>query len=1329
MGKKKQSDKSTSPKEPEVPSRRSSLSNPDTAPTTPPRLKEPEVSLPQSSLRLLGADRDKHLSRLGIRNLRGLLDFEPLQLARFLLAVSRGLVPVPQMEHFVKEEFVFREPRDAITLPVAALRNVTEDQAQILVGIGVRTIGDLTQLGQEADKKVLENNGFSERPSAPAQLLPGLLGSVASSVRFTTFIRDVDLRKLKLSVDPDCVIALPLSGSLTNIDPKQASDLLEDFFKNPDPNLELRKIYERLEKLMKEGGSLSNIFENQKCPVIHLGYICEHRQRWINLGTNLGEVVHSVSLAPGESRNIALVNWRRRQLTALEEHTTTSERLTATFVQNRAFEEITSAVAREHQFGQTQTESNTAATATSFVGAGAAVGGIAVGATGAVIGGVIGSVVEPGLGTAIGAVAGGAVGAAVGGAAGAAAGGLVYTGSQVLGMIEADTEGNRKIAADVQQRIALSTSQTASAVRSLWSTVVVEDTQAESVEATTSNITNYNHMHALNIEYYEVLQHYLTRIELGRVQPILFLPFTFFDFTGFRFVRDYWDVVRLYIDDEGLRAQGDAYFVTEGPPELPDRLPVPPVPVPPGTQQSPILKNLRIDVLFKTLLLPTTIDLGVMQGNTEISASNTDGVPGNDLDGYDWGNRYTFDDIPDAQEISAVNLSRNQFPFNVEVKYRIRVNRGRLFSDNNELDNLKGQGIASNKIIRVDDSRQTFTIPWKPAADFQAEDAQDLEEYKKACVERAKVLAKNQARLAAYEVLVENTERFKQRLQRLILRRRHFFTRVILNAIEPEEMTQLLEAIKIGHAEASDSNLGIPLSEIANTIPLGMTAGALVLKLKRLDEEKSQKLSKSLGINMEELKTLLEYSNKTITFLEEFKKSDEMVQTDHVYVPTGGLFAEAILGQANSAEYLNMERYFNWQDSPIPHQAPPIQPVGTESRFQQGEVNVNVPEGNLQVINPVNLPDPTGLQGVLTAIQNPNLFRDMSKATEMAGIIGSLSTLAGQMGQAASTMTGQAAQQALQAATEVSKAAAGMAQSMMSEAFTQAGGAFNTLTSQGAALNQAAKIDETHATTASDSGLDTTEDSGTTSEAPPSLQEETFRRMTGVDGSGVVFANLPQSSAEAITDGSASLIGDPEGSIDLSQTMKSYIDGLSKCDGGSCVAASLLYFTEACKAIGSATVTVSTLDGDFEVPSIAGLNGANIPARNLLILWFSSSTAKIWPKLPRKCRSAGAPGALLYADLVENREIKSSATGWPSGLTAGAILQLWRSEEEYRELRDNRIKPSLGHSCVFHKYKDSNTIVISDQMELAYEVTYPFLGLRYVLAANLSRARLQGISI
>jgi hypothetical protein len=1054
------------------------------------------------SLQRLGAVRGAQLARLGLGTLRELLDYEPLRSARVLAAAARGLID-PGLEPLVTAEYAGGDAGGALGWPVGALHGVGAEAAKTLAAIGVKTIGDLAQLGKEADQAVLDahqDNGFSERPSAPSELLPSPVGSVTTSSRYASFVRDKEIRSLRLSVDADCLVPLPISGFLVK-----------------DPSA-------------RRPPSLADIFTAQTCPVIHLGYMCDHRHTWINLGTHLGEVVHSVSLAPGESRNIALVNWRRRQLTALEEHTTTSERLTATFVQNRALEEVTGAVAREHQSGRTQTEANTAVTAAGLAGAGAVVGGVALGATGA----IIGTVVEPGAGTAIGA----AVGAAVGAAAGVAAGGLVFAGSQALGMIEAASEGDRDVVADVQQRISLSTSQNASAVRSLWSTVVVEDAQAEAVDVRTSNITNYNHMHALNIEYYEVLQHYLARLDVVGVRPIVLLPFAFFDFTSFKYVRDYWDAVRGHVGDEQLRAQGDAYFIQEAVPSAPDLLPVPPLPTPPGAAAALTLTDLQIDLIFKAadglggtvLNFVSDVDLEVMKGSESVLPVPPEGTALSGLDADEKGKRFMFPTIADAQLVSKVRLERSQL-VNTDVRYRIRVYKGKLTQGSATVDDLAGENIATNATIKADSSDLTFDRSWTPAAAALAATQEALQAFNHLVAEHNAVIAENEQRQAAFEALVQDMTRFEQRLQRLVARRRNFFTRVILDAIEPEEITRILESLRVVGAGARTA--GIPLSTIAHTVPLGTTAGAFVLRLKRLDRRAVERMFAGVRTVSRDLVDLCRYADATQAHFAEPDVQRALTRADHVYLPTGGLFAEAILGRANGAEFLDMERYFNWKDSPIPHQPPAIDAVSAASRAQQQEINVHTPTGTINVMSPAALPDPTGLTGVLAAVQNANLFRDMSKATELAGIVGNLTTLAGQMGQAASTMTGQAAQQALQAATQIGQTAATLAQAMMSEALQQAGTAFATLTEQGAALNEAARLDQArdggasvpggagqpgagsgqdHGASGSDSGGNGFFGSGgdtLVATAPaPSLQEETFRQLTGTGGHGVTLANF-----------------------------------------------------------------------------------------------------------------------------------------------------------------------------------------------------------------------------
>lgn len=982
-----------------------------------------------TGLRSLGDERAHALAHLGFRSLSDLMTFKPLHAARTLLAVSRGRLPVEDARGLL-DDVRIDELATAMALPAAHLHGMNEEAARVFASIGMRTVSDVAALASELDEAIAAmeaTNGFSERPSAPPQLLPGVIGSIASTVRYSSFIRDTELRNLKFTVRKECAVDLPLSTD------------------------------------KKYPASLREIFEQLQCSVAHLGYICDHRQRWINLGTHLGEVVHSIALAPGESRNIAFVNWRRRQITSLEQQTRTSESLSATFVQNRALEEVTSAVAREHQNGGSQTQANTAATAAGVVGA------LAVGAG---IGAAIGTAVTPGIGTAIGATIGAGV-------AGVAAAGLVHTGAQALGKIESDTDGTRDIVANVQQRISLSTTQNASAVRSLWTTGVVEDAQAESVEATTSNITNYNHMHSLNIEYYEVLQHFLTRVELEGVQPVLYLPFRFLDFYNLRFIRDYWDAVRPHIHEEDLQDQGDLYFtqdIDDG--EPPALLPVPPRIV---ADQGKVT-GLRIQLMF-TYDKPVSLDLAVLAGDDVYAGVEDDVRTAGDVR----TRNFTIPTISDARSITAIRVVADRDD-DARLKVTVRILEG-TEKNNSETLTLRREDVGSVTFTR---EHQTKDVSWAPPA---LEGSENLKKIKIRDARIAAIERINEQRVAAYEQLVANGARFEQRLYSYVVRRRHFFTRVILESIEPEELIQLLESLRIGFTAAGNPDFGIPLSTFADTIPVGITSGAIILRMKRLTTDRIREIARALVIDQEvpELVSLFTYADETLTRYEDPARRAEVATSDHVYLPTAGLFAEAILGRSNSAEYLDMERYFHWQDAPIPHQPPTISPLSTDSRFQRGEVNVTMPEGSLQVINPVAMPDPVTTSGALAALGNGGLFRDMSGRAELAGIISSLTTLAGQIGQSAAGMTGAAAQQALQAASQLGQTAAGLASGIVSDSFAAATPPPVSATREGAALNQQEKLDEQMAKAAQP---------GSTTPPPSQSRQDIARRAAGLPQQG-----------------------------------------------------------------------------------------------------------------------------------------------------------------------------------------------------------------------------------
>jgi hypothetical protein len=94
-----------------------------------------------------------------------------------------------------------------------------------------------------------------------------------------------------------------------------------------------------------------------------------------------------------------------------------------------------------------------------------------------------------------------------------------------------------------------------------------------------------------------------------------------------------------------------------------------------------------------------------------------------------------------------------------------------------------------------------------------------------------------------------------------------------------------------------------------------------------------------------------------------------------VSLPTGGLFAEAVLGRSIASERLDLSRFWNWQDSPIPFAPTDIEEPSTESR--QSVVELIRPESapTSAVAPPVqDAPDPSGAAAVLAALTDKELI-------------------------------------------------------------------------------------------------------------------------------------------------------------------------------------------------------------------------------------------------------------------------------------------------------------------------------------------------------------------
>ncbi|MFM9705689.1 hypothetical protein [Streptomyces galilaeus] len=211
------------------------------------------------------------------------------------------------------------------------------------------------------------------------------------------------------------------------------------------------------------------------------GMIVTTEQSWSAQGVTLGRLLHSLALAPGESTKVAVVDWQRTTKATGTETASEAETLAGTTDQNRSISEVANAIAREEQFGTSQASQVSKSSS-----------------------------------------GGGSVGIAF---FGIGAGGS-YSNSSNSGFTTAVSRstGVKSVAEEATQRISARTQQLATAARSRNMTVVRETTQLEKEQVLTRVVTNYNHMHAMSVQYYEVVQVYNVTTRPTRLERCLFIP-------------------------------------------------------------------------------------------------------------------------------------------------------------------------------------------------------------------------------------------------------------------------------------------------------------------------------------------------------------------------------------------------------------------------------------------------------------------------------------------------------------------------------------------------------------------------------------------------------------------------------------------------------------------------------------------------------------------------------------------------------------------------------------------------------------------------------------
>ncbi|MBA3868888.1 MAG: hypothetical protein H0X30_07030 [Anaerolineae bacterium] len=633
---------------------------------------------------------------------------------------------------------------------------------------------------------------------------------------------------------------------------------------------------------------------------VKIGLVHEYRHAWYHLGHSLGQILYSMPLAPGETVNLAVVDWTRRDDAQRKEQTTLDEQLVHNEHRDRTITEAVNAAVHEYQHGS------------SFMG------------------GIAGS-------------AGGAMGAnGMGGAIGIA-------GS--LGGSTSNSSGSRDIAGNTVQKLSDNITQASSAMRELQSTVVVHSTQSEKEAIETRTVVNYNHSHTLTILYYEVLRHFRVATEFVRLRPAVLVKLRTDWFEGAAAAQNILDnraVLETALLDpkyaegfnaiERLRYRGPAYTDYTRPLDSPwpNELPQPPAKI------GPLLRffefnmktggwfadNNTKDVVLGAKLYP--YDISLVSVDTRISPAGafTLGGANNSFVAKvsQWGPDEKKTDTIFWSDIHSIVIHVHEQETDVSFEH-IQVTG--IDIDGNPLDLVDkwySDGhltITNDWDILLPTKRPPPPPPLAPIYD---------------------------------EATAIDHIKGMELLAHLSKHKRYYSRAILLNQNAIERAGDLDDMHVLEHLDNR------PLEIIGDYMAFPCT-----------DDDWNTSIIASLNSKHDNTKLHL----------------DERLVT----LPTRGVFAEAKLGHCNASEEIDPTRFWDWQTSPIPHSAPEIAAIeaGKHTVINPDLNSTPFPQSLVNIVNPPNAPDPTGLTSAMNVLATSNIFRDMSGRAEVADLLKKLS--------------------------------------------------------------------------------------------------------------------------------------------------------------------------------------------------------------------------------------------------------------------------------------------------------------------------------------------------
>ena len=667
------------------------------------------------------------------------------------------------------------------------------------------------------------------------------------------------------------------------------------------------------------------------------GHVLTIKQRWVSDGYSLGTLLYSLPLAPGQKKQIAIVDWERREAAVREEVVAESAELESMLVQDRDVNEIVRANLDEAM--QAHSES-----------------------------------FDLGFGGGHGSSGGGGVsvlGVLSGGLVDAFAGALGYSSSS------ASYEASRDLSSSALQTIRERTSQAAASLRGRRSTVVHSATSGERSVARSESVANYNHCHALTIQYFEVLRHLLVRQELADAQECLFVPLEMAPFDA-RKALQWREPLQRHSRDQRViggfvaldRLQGGHWESY-------------------GLTAHNEIADLAMTSLRGTLRLRFQFVAPALAG-ADTAAVTFDPVI------WNWyGSGWTRSLGMNARQMFD-RLRGKAVPFDVEFhrvaapalartladQLEIRVpGFGRLPLDFTLMSAYR-HGEALDVEVRLSGPMPALTRRAVRALEIVPVAASRLPADSKILVESCEIQYRNalgdgwlvrapdlrddltstdgvyfdtsqlsaEERRSPYRDDASASRRLLDHLNDQI----EYYHKVIWTTMSPDRRYMMLDGFVAPNSE------GRSIASVVDNRIIGIVGNSLVMPVAR-------------GIVLDPARDRQE------SLIERYQPTTPDVPL-RVALPTKGVHAEAVMGNCNSCERIDGERFWRWEESPIPDSPASIEPVSTVSRHSE-PVNL-APSGlSAPLINVQNAPAapaPAALAQAFALLGNPNVFRNIT---------------------------------------------------------------------------------------------------------------------------------------------------------------------------------------------------------------------------------------------------------------------------------------------------------------------------------------------------------------